>query len=106
MLLMSFSFDTVLQLLMSSLLAIFGCESVRGKSITYQNNDSCKQKLVIVRKLHIEYDFSLKFSFFTITRSPFIINHPETLNCCNVLFVSTFVGDFGRELSCERAARL
>ena len=37
---------------------------------------------------------ALKFSFFTITRSPFIINHPETVNCCNFLFVSTFVGEF------------
>ena len=34
--------------------------SVRKKSITYENNDSCKQRLVIVWKLHIEYDFSLK----------------------------------------------
>ena len=58
-----------------------------GKSITYENNDSCKQKLVIVRKLHIEYDLSLKVFFFTITHSPFIINHPETVNCCNFLFV-------------------
>ena len=37
---------------------------------------------------------------------PFIINHPETVNCCNFPFVSTFVGDFGRELSYKLAARL
>ena len=34
------------------------------KSITYENNDSCKQRLVIVRTLHTEYDFSLKVFFF------------------------------------------
>ena len=49
---------------------------------------------------------ALKFSFLTITCSPFIINYPETVNCHNFLFVSTFVGDFGRELSCKREARL
>ena len=50
---------------------------------------------------------TLKFFFvFTATLSPFIINHPETVNCCNFLFVSIFVSDFGRELSCKRAARL
>ena len=38
----------------------FGCASVREKSIAYENNDSSKQKLVIVQTLHIEYDFSLK----------------------------------------------
>ena len=27
---------------------------------------------------------ALTFSFFTITRSLFIINHPETVNCCNL----------------------
>ena len=42
----------------------FRCASIREKSITYENTDSCKQKLVIVQKLHIEYDFSL---FFTVT---------------------------------------
>ena len=41
----------------------FGCASVRENSITYENNDSCKQRLVIVRTLHIEYDFSLKGEF-------------------------------------------
>ena len=48
---------------------------------------------------------ALKFSFFTIT-PPFIVNYPEKVKCCNFLFVSTFVGDFGQELSCKRAARL
>ena len=42
----------------------FGRASVREKSITYENNDSCKQKLVIVQILHIEYDFSFKVFFF------------------------------------------
>ena len=61
----------------------------------------------IVRTLHIEYDFSLKVIFFSLSLAPpFIINHPETVNYCNFLFVSAFVGDFGRELSCTRAARL
>ena len=32
---------------------------------------------------------------------PFIINHPEIVNFCNCLFVSTFVGNFGRELPCK-----
>ena len=57
--------------------------------------------IVIVLTFHIEcFFFSLPLS------PPFIINDPETVNCCNFLFVSTFVGDFGRELSCTRAARL
>ena len=47
---------------------------------------------------------ALKFSF--SLAPPFIINHPETVNCCNFLFASTSVGAFGRELSCKRAARL
>ena len=35
------------------------------RSITYENNDSCKQRLVIVLTLHIECNFSLEvFSFF------------------------------------------
>ena len=85
----------------------FGCASVREKSVTYENNDSCKQKLVIVPTLHIEYDFSLKVFFFHYhSRSPFIINHLERVNCCNFLFVSTLVGDVGRELSRKHAARL
>ena len=77
--------------------------------MTYENNDSCKQRLVIVWTLYIENDFSLKvfFSHYCMhSLPPFIINRPETVNCCNFLFVSTFVGDFGRELSCKRAARL
>ena len=85
----------------------FGCASVREKSVTYENNDSCKQKLIIVQTLQIEYDFSLKVFLFSLSLAPpFIINHPETVNCCNFLFASAFVGDFGRELSCKRAARL
>ena len=49
---------------------------------------------------------ALKFSFSLSFAPPFIINHPETVNRCNFLFVSTFLGDFGRELSCKRAAKL
>ena len=71
----------------------------RKKSITYENNDSYKQMLIVVT-LHIECNFSLKVFFFPLSLSPpFIINHPETANCCNFLSVSTFVGDFGQELS-------
>ena len=76
----------------------------------YENNDSCKQRLVNVLTLNTECNFSLfkKFLFFiTIPlSSPFIINIPETVNCCNFHFLSTFVGNLGRELSCKRAARL
>ena len=49
---------------------------------------------------------SLKFVFvfFSLPLSPpFIINHSETVNCRNSLVVSTFVGDFGQELSCKCA---
>ena len=50
---------------------------------------------------------ALKFSLFSLSLSPpLIINHPETVNCCNFFFVSTFVGDFERELSCKRSTRL
>ena len=38
----------------------FGCACVRKKSVTYENNDSCKQRLIIVLTLHIECNFSLK----------------------------------------------
>ena len=79
------------------------------KSVTYENNDSCKRRLVIVLTLDIECNFNLiksLFFFHVHSLPPFIINHPETVNCCNFLFVSTFEGDFGRELSCKRAARL
>ena len=96
---------------MFSLLTNVGCACVRKKSVTYENNDSCKQRLVIVLTLHIECNFNLKvfffYFFFSFPLSPaFIISHSETVNCCNFLFVSTFVGDFGRELHCKRAARL
>ena len=58
----------------------------------------CKQRLVIVLTLHIECNFNLKVFFFSFPHSPpFIINHLETVNCCNFLSVSTFVGDFGGE---------
>ena len=67
-----------------------------GEINTYENNDSCKQRLVIVRTLHIQYDFSLKVFFFHYHSLPlFIVNHPETVNCCISLFVSTFVGTLG-----------
>ena len=94
-------------LLLFSLETNVECACVRKKSVTYEN-DSCKQRLVIVLALHIECNFNLTvlFSLFISTLSPFIISHPETVNCCNFLFVSTFAGDFGRELSCKRAARL
>ena len=36
---------------MSSLQTNFGCASVMEKSITYENNDSCKQRQVIVQTL-------------------------------------------------------
>ena len=82
------------------------CACVSKKSVTFENNDACKQRLVVVLTLHIECNFNLTV-FFSFPLSPsFIISHPETVNCCNFLFVSTFVGDFGRELSCKRAARL
>ena len=66
----------------------------RKKSVTYENNSSCKQKLVIILTSYIECHFSIKvFFLFSLPPSPpFIINHPETVNCCNFLFVSTFVG--------------
>ena len=44
---------------------------VRKKSVTYENNDSCKQRLVIVLTFHIECNFNLKVLFFFIsTLSP------------------------------------
>ena len=82
------------------------CMPVSKKSVTYENNDSCKQRLVVVLTLHVEYNFNLKGFFSFPLCFQFIISHPETVNCCNFLFVSTFVGDFGRELSCKRAAGL
>ena len=84
------------------------CACVSKKSVTYENNGSCRQRLVVVLTLHIECNFNLKvfFPFSFPLSPPFIISHPETVNCCNFLFVSTFVGDFGRELSCKLAARL
>ena len=57
-------------------------------------------------RFRIERNFSLAFFLFSLPSSPpFIINHPDTVNCCNFPFVSTFVGDFGRELSFKLAAR-
>ena len=60
---------------------------------------------VIVLRLHIESNFSLAFIFFHWYYPPFIINRPEKVNCCNFLFVFTFVGDFGPEFSLKRAVR-
>ena len=76
--------------------------------MTYENNHSCKQRLVIVLRLHIECNYSLNCIFlFSLPLSPpFIINHPETVNCCNCLFVFTFVGDFEREFSFKRAVKV
>ena len=76
------------------------------ESVTYENNDSCNQRPVIVLTLHIECNFNLKVFLSFPVSPPFIINHPETVTCGNILFVSTLVGDFERELSCKRAARL
>ena len=45
-------------------------------------------------------------SFILSLAPPFIINHPKIVNCCNFLFISSFVDAFGGELSCKRAARL
>ena len=91
---------------MSSLSTDVGCASVRKKSVTYENNHSCKHRLVIVLRLHIECNFSHAFFLVSPPLSPpFVINHPDEVNCCNFLFVSTFVGDFGQELSFKRAAR-
>ena len=44
------------------------------KSVTYENNDSCKQRLVVVLTLHIERNFNLKvffvfFHFHSLPRS-------------------------------------
>ena len=42
-------------------------------------------------RLHIECSFSLGLFFFSLPLCPpFIFNHPDTINCCNFLFVSTF----------------
>ena len=79
---------------MSTLKTNFGCACVRKKSIINKNNDSCKQRLIIV--LDIECDFSLKVVFFPLPLlPPFIINHPETVNCSHFLFVSTFGATLG-----------
>ena len=89
---------------MSSLKTNFGCACV--SEIVYENNHSCKHRLDIVLRLHIERNFSLAFfSFYCHSLPRFIINHPETVNCGIFLFVFTFVGDFGRELSFKHAAR-
>ena len=53
-------------LLMSSFIKNnFGCACDRNwkKLITYENNDLCKLRLVIVLTLHIEFNFSLKVFF-------------------------------------------
>ena len=61
----------------------FRYASVREKSITYENNDSCKQKLVVVQTLHIEYDFSI-FSllvfFFSLSLAPSFITESLRLH--------------------------
>ena len=73
---------------------------VRKESV---NNDSCKQRLVILLMLHSQCNFNLKvFCSFPLS-PPFIISHPETVNWGNFLLVCTSVGDFGRDLSCKRA---
>ena len=61
-----------------------------------ENNDSCKQRLVIVLTLHIECHFNLKVFFSSFPLSPpFIISHPETVKCCNFLFVSILWENLG-----------
>ena len=75
--------------------------------VTYENNDSCKQRLVSA--LHIECNFNLQVFFFFFhlhSLPPFIINHREILHFYHFLFVSTFAGTFWQELSCKCAARL
>ena len=42
--------------------------------MTYENNDSCKQRLVTVRTLHTEYDFSLKVFFFRYHSLPRLLS--------------------------------
>ena len=73
--------------------------------MTYENNDSCKHRLVIVLRLNLNAILVLHFPSLPLS-PPFIINHPETVNCCNFLSVFTFVDDFGGELSLKRATRL
>ena len=64
------------------------------KSVTYENNDSCKQRLVIVLTLHIERNFNLKVFFSSFPLSPpFIINHPETVNCPLSLLLWATLGE-------------
>ena len=55
---------------MSSLQTRLRCACITKKSIIYGNNRSCKHRLAIVLRLHIEYNSSLAFSFFTVTLSP------------------------------------
>ena len=61
----------------------FGCASVREKSITYENNDSCKQRLVIDGHFILNMISALKVLFSLSLTHLFVINHPETANCCN-----------------------
>ena len=48
---------------------------------TYENNDSCKQRLTIVRHfiLNVTSIFKVLFLFSLPLSPPFIINHPETV---------------------------
>ena len=55
---------------MFSLEINFGCGCVRKESVTHENNDSCKERLVIVLRLHTECNFSLKVIFFSLSLSP------------------------------------
>ena len=59
-----FLFNAVLLLLMSSLLTNVGYACITKKSITYENNHSCKHRLFIVMRLHIECNLSFAFLFF------------------------------------------
>ena len=51
---------------------------------------------------------ALKFLFSLPLSPPFIINHPETVNWCNFLFVSTFVATLGENclISVQRDCNL
>ena len=73
---------------MSSLQTNFGCASVREKSITYENNDSCKQRLVIVWTRHTEYDFSLTVFFFHYRLLPRLLSAIQRLQIAVIFSLS------------------
>ena len=75
-----FLLNAVLWVIMSSLLTDFGCACVRKKSITHENNHSCKLRLVIVLRLRIECNFidiTCIFLFSWPLSPPFIRDHKQ-----------------------------